>query len=72
MLDDAAWAGALVQEIAYDTEHFTSRAVVVSVGRPGDLALPAPIGGGGIHRGAGCGASGGHSLAATGIRERRL
>ncbi|MCB1000309.1 MAG: cytochrome P450 [Acidimicrobiales bacterium] len=34
-----------VHEIAYDTEHFTSRAVVVSVGRPGDLALPAPIGG---------------------------
>lgn len=34
-----------VQEIAYDTEHFTSRSVVVSVGRPGDLSLPAPIGG---------------------------
>jgi cytochrome P450 len=34
-----------VHEIAYDTENFTSRAVVVSVGRPGDLALPAPIGG---------------------------
>lgn len=34
-----------VQEIAYDTENFTSRAVVVSVGRPGDLSLPAPIGG---------------------------
>jgi cytochrome P450 len=34
-----------VHEIAYDTEHFTSRAVVVAVGRPGDLALPAPIGG---------------------------
>jgi cytochrome P450 len=34
-----------VHEVAYDTEHFTSRAVVVSVGRPGDLALPAPIGG---------------------------
>ncbi|MEZ5251056.1 MAG: hypothetical protein R2713_18110 [Ilumatobacteraceae bacterium] len=33
-----------MHEIAYDTEHFTSRAVVVSVGRPGDLALPAPIG----------------------------
>ena len=34
-----------VNEIAYDTENFTSRAVVVSVGRPGDLSLPAPIGG---------------------------
>ena len=34
-----------VNEVAYDTENFTSRAVVVSVGRPGDLALPAPIGG---------------------------
>jgi cytochrome P450 len=34
-----------VNEIAYDTENFTSRSVVVSVGRPGDLALPAPIGG---------------------------
>ena len=34
-----------VHEVAYDTENFTSRAVVVSVGRPGDLALPAPIGG---------------------------
>jgi cytochrome P450 len=34
-----------VHEVAYDTEHFTSRSVVVSVGRPGDLALPAPIGG---------------------------
>jgi cytochrome P450 len=34
-----------VHEVAYDTEHFTSRAVVVGVGRPGDLALPAPIGG---------------------------
>ena len=33
-----------VNEIAYDTENFTSRAVVVAVGRPGDLALPAPIG----------------------------
>ena len=28
-------------EVAYDTENFTSRAVVVSVGRPGDLAMPA-------------------------------
>ena len=35
----------MVHEIAYDTEHFTSRSVVVSVGRPGDLSLPAPIGG---------------------------
>ena len=34
-----------VHEIAYDTENFTSRSVVVSVGRPGDLSLPAPIGG---------------------------
>ncbi len=34
-----------VNEVAYDTENFTSRAVVVSVGRPGDRALPAPIGG---------------------------
>ena len=34
-----------VDEVAYDTENFTSRAVVVSVGRPGDLAMPAPIGG---------------------------
>jgi cytochrome P450 len=33
-----------VHEVAYDLEHFTSRAVVVAVGRPGDLALPAPIG----------------------------
>ena len=34
-----------VHEIAYDTDHFTSRAVVPSVGRPGDLAMPAPVGG---------------------------
>ena len=34
----------LVHEVAYDTDNFTSRAVVVSVGRPGDRALPAPIG----------------------------
>jgi len=34
-----------VNEVAYDTEHFTSRSVIVSVGRPGDLAMPAPIGG---------------------------
>ncbi len=33
-----------VHDVAYDTEHFTSRSVVVGVGRPGDLALPAPIG----------------------------
>ncbi|MGI9643718.1 MAG: cytochrome P450 [Ilumatobacteraceae bacterium] len=34
-----------VSEIAYDTDNFTSRSVVVSTSRPGDLALPAPIGG---------------------------
>ena len=34
-----------VTEVAYDTENFTSRSVVVSVARPGDMALPAPIGG---------------------------
>lgn len=34
-----------VNEVAYDTDNFTSRSVVVSVGRPGDLSLPAPIGG---------------------------
>jgi hypothetical protein len=34
-----------VHEVAYDTENFTSRSVVVAVGRPGDLSLPAPIGG---------------------------
>jgi hypothetical protein len=33
-----------VHDVAYDTDHFTSRSVVVGVGRPGDLALPAPIG----------------------------
>ena len=33
-----------VHEIAYDTDNFTSRAVVPAVGRPGDLAMPAPIG----------------------------
>jgi cytochrome P450 len=33
-----------VHEIAYDTDNFTSRSVIISVGRPGDLALPAPIG----------------------------
>jgi cytochrome P450 len=33
-----------VNEVAYDTENFTSRSVVVNVGRPGDRALPAPIG----------------------------
>ena len=33
-----------VNEVAYDTEHFTSRSVIVSHTRPGDLALPAPIG----------------------------
>jgi hypothetical protein len=35
----------LVSQIAYDTEHFTSRAVVVSEARPGPNDLPAPIGG---------------------------
>jgi cytochrome P450 len=34
----------LVSEVAYDTEHFTSRSVVVSENRPGPDALPAPIG----------------------------
>ncbi|MCO5305637.1 MAG: cytochrome P450, partial [Microthrixaceae bacterium] len=34
----------MVHEVAYDTDNFTSRSVVVGVGRPGDLALPAPIG----------------------------
>jgi cytochrome P450 len=34
-----------VHEVAYDTEHFTSRSVVVSTTRPGELAPPAPIGG---------------------------
>jgi cytochrome P450 len=34
-----------VAAIAYDTEHFTSRAVVVSEQRPGPDDLPAPIGG---------------------------
>ena len=34
-----------VHEVAYDIDNFTRRAVVVAVGRPGDLALPAPIGG---------------------------
>jgi cytochrome P450 len=33
-----------VSEVAYDTEHFTSRAVVVSEYRPGPNDLPAPIG----------------------------
>ena len=34
----------LVSEVAYDTEHFTSRNVVVSNVKPGELDLPAPIG----------------------------
>jgi cytochrome P450 len=34
-----------VSAIAYDTDHFTSRAVVVSEARPGPEDLPAPIGG---------------------------
>jgi cytochrome P450 len=33
-----------VAAVAYDTEHFTSRSVVVSELRPGDDDLPAPIG----------------------------
>jgi len=33
-----------VAEVAYDTEHFTSRSVVVSEIRPGPEDLPAPIG----------------------------
>jgi cytochrome P450 len=33
-----------VSEIANDTEHFTSRTVVVGNGRPGEEAMPAPIG----------------------------
>ncbi len=33
-----------VSEVAYDTEHFTSRSVVVSEVRPGPDDLPAPIG----------------------------
>jgi cytochrome P450 len=33
-----------VSTIAKDTEHFTSRAVIMEVGRPGEEALPAPIG----------------------------
>jgi cytochrome P450 len=35
----------LVKEVAYDTDNFTSRGVIVSTSRPGDLAPPAPIGG---------------------------
>ncbi len=34
----------LVSEVAYDTEHFTSRSVVVDETRPGPEDLPAPIG----------------------------
>ena len=33
-----------VSAIAHDTEHFTSRTVVIHNGRPGDDDLPAPIG----------------------------
>jgi cytochrome P450 len=33
-----------VAAVAYDTEHFTSRSVIVSELRPGDDDLPAPIG----------------------------
>ena len=35
---------ALVSEVAYDTEHFTSRSVVVSNLKPTELDLPRPIG----------------------------
>jgi len=35
---------ATVSAIANDTEHFTSRTVVINNGRPGDEAPPAPIG----------------------------
>ncbi len=35
---------AAVSAVAYDTEHFTSRSVVVSELRPGPFDLPAPIG----------------------------
>ena len=33
-----------VSEIAKDTEHFTSRTVIINEGRPTDEELPAPIG----------------------------
>jgi cytochrome P450 len=33
-----------VSDVAYDTEHFTSRSVVMSELRPGEFDLPAPIG----------------------------
>ena len=33
-----------VAAVAYDTEHFTSRSVVVSEVKPGDMDLPAPVG----------------------------
>ena len=35
---------ATVSAVAYDTDHFTSRSVIVSELRPGPLDLPAPIG----------------------------
>jgi cytochrome P450 len=34
-----------VHDVAYDTDNFTSRSVVISTVRPGDAAIPAPIGG---------------------------
>ncbi len=34
-----------VHDVAYDTENFTSRSIVVTVARPGEHAMPAPIGG---------------------------
>lgn len=33
-----------VSEVANDTEHFTSRTILVGNGRPGEMAPPAPIG----------------------------
>ncbi len=33
-----------VRDVAYDTDNFTSRAIVVAHMRPGDAAMPAPIG----------------------------
>ena len=33
-----------VAAVAYDTEHFTSRSVVVSEVKPGEMDLPAPVG----------------------------
>lgn len=44
---DGGWfpsTHAFVSEIAHDTEHFTSRSVLIGNGRPGEGAPPAPIG----------------------------